>query len=159
MILRGEGDLWNVLPSTSPSYVCIANSLYHRKVICASSHHQNLHKVLSRRLSFICSGSRSFDSVWYITSLITPIIRLWQLEISRYCPILKSDKFIDLTKCFCPISFRPFDLKLIKGVVLIFSMNSSDHRFQFAYKPNRSTLDAIISLIHHIPKTLNESMK
>ena len=77
-------------------------------------------------------------------------------------PLPKNTKSNVLSKRYRPIALTSSALKLTEKAILSrlqSHMYVPPDPFQFAYKANRSTLDAVSSLIHFISKSLNNSVK
>ncbi|WP_432422668.1 RNA-directed DNA polymerase [Streptococcus dysgalactiae] len=77
-------------------------------------------------------------------------------------PIPKSSNSDILSNRFRLIALTSSRLKLMERAILSrlqSSMNVPHDPFQFAYKSNRCTLDAVSSLVHRIAKSLNDSAK
>ena len=77
-------------------------------------------------------------------------------------PIPKTSTCNILSKRFRPIAITSSALKLAERAILSrlrACINVPHDPFQFAYKTNRSTLDAVSSVVHFVAKSLDQSMK
>ena len=80
----------------------------------------------------------------------------------RITPIPKTTTQVPISKRFRPIALTSSGLKLMERSVLQrlqVSLTIPEDNHQFAYKRNRSTLDAVASLFHFVCKSLNDKAK
>ena len=114
--------------------------------------------------AFLKFGAASLTSM--MTSLINESLSSQMIPDSwrpvTIIPIPKASSSTVLAKRFRPIALTSVVLKLTEKAILsrLQSLVTLPHDpLQFAYKPNRSTLDAVSTLVHYISKSLNSSVK